>query len=255
MAETLQMSGAGQTIQAIEAAAQASSLLSGNGVRYARYGDLGPVSRDLERLVGTVPRAMSEALGKTVFYFVPLAIPAARDQVEDRGALVAPMYTEALAERAICHRNVKLADHEGVFLSARLHADSFALAFELFINVAHGFVDTAGVHSEFSDLVWSQARAAVKGETSHDAWEMREKALPKEGAADEKAKTEFLEAAFVDALAIYMLSLYLDVDYADLRERDYPLLDARALADRLRAVNKLFPANAGYTFAIRYRRR
>ncbi len=254
MAEMLQTDGSVQTIQAIDAATQAQMLTGAQGVRYAVYGDLGTVAQELERLVGTVPRAMSEALQRTVFYFVPLTIPAARDQVEDRGAMVAPVFTEALAERAICHRNVKLADHEGVFLSARLHADAFALAFELFINVAHSFVDVAGVHAEFGELVWAQARAAVKGETSHDAWSTRAKATAN-GGVDEKAKTEFLEAAFVDALAIYMLSLSMDLDYVDLRERDYPLLDARALADRLRAVNKLFPPNAGYAFAIRYRRR
>ena len=75
------------------------------------------------------------------------------------------------------------------------------------------------------------------------------------GRVDERAKTDFLEASFSDALAIYMLSLTLDFDYSELREREYPLLAPQALAERLRLVAKLFPANEGYEFAIRYRRR
>jgi hypothetical protein len=46
-----------------------------------------------------------------------------------------------------------------------------------------------------------------------------------------------------------------DFDYHDLRERDYPLLAAPALAERLRHVNGLFPANPGYEFQIHYRRK
>ena len=72
---------------------------------------------------------------------------------------------------------------------------------------------------------------------------------------DEKAKTDYLEAAFSDAVAIYMLSLAVDFDYSELREREYPLLAPQALAERLRMVANLFPANAEYEFAIRYRRR
>ncbi len=65
----------------------------------------------------------------------------------------------------------------------------------------------------------------------------------------------FFEAAFSDTLAIYMLSLAMDLDYADLREREYPLLAAPALAERLRMAAELFPPASGYEFSIRYRRR
>ena len=47
----------------------------------------------------------------------------------------------------------------------------------------------------------------------------------------------------------------LDLDYSELRERDYPLLAPGALAERLKLVSELYPANAGYEFAVRYRRR
>jgi len=52
-----------------------------------------------------------------------------------------------------------------------------------------------------------------------------------------------------------LLSLYIDVDYYDLRERDYPLLVPAALAERLGKVSELFPPNPGFEFAVCYKRR
>ena len=101
----------------------------------------------------------------------------------------------------------------------------------------------------------------MRGETSQDAWESRGLALAgaKEGTdalrVDEKARLRFVEAAFSDALAIYLLSLSVDFDYSELREREYRLLAPAALAARLKLVAEMFPANAGYEFALRYRRR
>ena len=149
------------------------------------------------------------------------------------------------------------------FISSRLLNDRFSLAFEFFINVGHAFVDEAGVSESFAELAWGQAVADVRGETSLDAWESRAAAVgPGESAVrdgkgriDEKAKTDYLEAAFSDAVAIYLLSLAVDFDYSELREREYPLLAPQALAERLRLVARLFPPNADYEFAIRYRRR
>jgi hypothetical protein len=92
-----------------------------------------------------------------------------------------------------------------------------------------------------------------------DAYELRQKSMAgvSGGSAqiDEKAKSEYLSAAFSDAIAIYMLSLYLDVDYYDLREREYPLLAPQAMSERLRKVAELFPPNPGFEFNIFYRRR
>jgi hypothetical protein len=97
---------------------------------------------------------------------------------------------------------------EGVFISTRLLSDRFSLAFEFFINVGHAFVDEAGVPESFGELAWNQAVADVRGETSLDAWENRAQAVgggqnaERDGKPriDEKAKTDYLEAAFSDAL-------------------------------------------------------
>jgi len=231
-------------------ATQTTVGVAPNGIHYASWGETRIPDTDLERLVGVVPEALSEALKNRAYYFVPLAIA-------DTGELLAaPSYSVELGDRAICHHNTRFGSTEAVFLSTRLVEDRFGLAFEFFINIAHNFVDTTGVPESFSALAWSQAEAQVRGETSQDAWETRRRALDNHAKEiDERARNTYFESAFSDSLAIYMLSLALDFDYHDLREREYPLLAAPALAERLRHVAGLFPANSGYEFQILYRRK
>jgi hypothetical protein len=238
-------------------AAHGSVSQAPNGIHYAMWGETRVSDADLERLVGAVPATLSDALAHRAYYFVPLAIADTED------TMIAPGYTVDLGDRAICHRNAAFGETEAVFLSTRLVEDRFGLAFEFFINVAHNFVEAAGVPDSFSALVWLQAESQVRGETSQDAWESRRRVQdthPPESKAsqqtiDERARGAYYEAAFGDALAIYMLSLAVDFDYHDLRERDYPLLAAPALAERLRHVATLFPANQGYEFQVLYRRK
>ncbi len=234
-------------------AAQAQMSRASNGISFAGWGETRVSEADLERLVGAVPPLLAPALKSRAYYFVPLAIA-------DTGeVLVAPSYSVDLGDRAVCHRNASFGSTEAVFLSTRLVEDRFGLAFEFFINVAHNFGDVAGVPESFAKLVWSQAEAQVRGETSQDAWESRRRAQDAHNGTqktiDERSRTTFYEAAFSDSLAIYMLSLAVDFDYHDLREREYPLLAAPALAERLRHIASLFPPNTGYDFQILYRRK
>ena len=227
-----------------------------NGVCYATAGETAIAAADLDRLVATVPAAIASALTRKAYYFVPLTIG------EDDSTLVAERYDVALSDRAICHRNVTMGNSQCVFISTRLMDDKLSVAFEFFINVGHAFVEQVGVSQAFADLVWRQVESGAKGETSLDAHEFRKQAIAKSTdngssikVVDEKAKTSYLNATFSDAIAIYMLSLYLDVDYWDLREREYPLLTPAALAERVRKIADLFPANPGFEFAVYYRRR
>jgi len=233
-------------------ATQVSVSQAANGIHFTMWGETRIAEADLERLVGAAPATLSSALEHRAYYFVPLAIA-------DTGEImVAPSYSVELGDRAICHRNATFGTTEAVFLSTRLVEDRFGLAFEFFINVAHNFVEAAGVPESFSFLAWSQAEAQVRGETSQDAWETRRRAQGHDNGSkniDERARNSYLEASFADALAIYMLSLAVDFDYHDLREREYPLLAAPALAERLRHVAGLFPPNHGYEFQILYRRK
>ncbi len=233
-------------------ATQVTVAQAANGIHYAVWGENRISDTDLERLVSAVPATLSGALEHRAYYFVPLAIADTGD------IMIAPSYSVELGDRAICHRNTAFGSTEAVFLSTRLVEDRFGLAFEFFINVSHNFVEAAGVPESFSSLVWSQAEAQVRGETSQDAWETRRRAQGHDTSSksiDERARNSYFEAAFSDALAVYMLSLAVDFDYHDLREREYPLLAAPALAERLRHVAGLFPTNQGYEFQIHYRRK
>jgi hypothetical protein len=297
MAESLQngvpVAQKAHLLGATQVARDADVRQSPNGVRFATFGETGVAQLDLDRILQAVPSAIVAALKANTYFFVPLALREAPETPKAKraeSAMVASDWTDEYSDAAICHRNVELGSGKhGVFISTRLLADRFALSFEFFINVAHAFVDQAGVPQAFSDLVWKQALDNVRGETSLDAWESRNLAFGRlanaqpsdplpagrrtrnvpppsrsfsiaAGAAptatiDEKERSTYLAAAFSDAVAIYLLSLALDFDYSELREREYPLLVPTALAARLRLVAELFPPNPGYDFAVKYRRR
>jgi len=219
-----------------------------NGVCYAVSGEVTVSTSDLERMVAAVPETAAHALDRKAYYFVPLTVNQGDETV------IADRYDVALSDNAVCHRNLDLGGSQCVFISTRLMDDKFSVAFEFYINVGHAVVEKAGVSRDFAELVWRQVEAGARGETSLDAWESRKLAL--EGGADaEKHKNEFFAAGFADSISIYLLSLFIDVDYYDLRERDYPLLAPAQLAERLRKVAELFPPNPGFEFAIYYKRR
>jgi hypothetical protein len=219
-----------------------------NGICYAVSGDMSISAADTERMISSVPKPIAAALERKAYYFVPLAVNQGDQTV------IADRYDVALSDNAVCHRNLDLGGSQCVFISTRLMDDKFSIAFEFYINVGHAFVERAGVAQDFADLVSKQADSQVRGETSLDAWESR-KLVTGHSPDAEKHQNEYFAAAFADAISIYLLSLFLDVDYQDLRERDYPLLAPAAMAERLRKIAELFPANPGFEFAIYYRRR
>jgi hypothetical protein len=242
-----------QTSQAItrtpaEVVRMAPVTQAGNGICYAISGEVTASATDLDRLVSTVPRTIAAALARKAYYFVPLTLNLGDE------TLIADRYDVQLSDSAICHRDHNVGDSQYVFISTRLMEDSFAIAFEFFINIGHNFVDEIGVSQDFADLVWKQVQDKARGETSMDAYELR-KVATANGPEAEKARHEYLLATFADAIAVYLLSLYVDVDYHELRERDYPLLAPGALAERLRKINELFPPNPGFEFAVYHRRR
>jgi hypothetical protein len=236
------------TLSPAEVLRQAPVSQAPNGICYATSGQITLGAADLERMVATVPRTAAAALARKAYYFVPLTVSQGEDTV------IADRYDVALSDHAVCHRNLTLGDSQCVFISTRLMDDKFSVAFEFYINVGHAVVERAGVSQSFAELAWKQAESDVRGETSLDAYELRKLATTPGGDA-EKHKNEFLAASFADAISIYLLSLFIDVDYYDLRERDYPLLAPTALAERLRKIAELFPPNPGFEFAIYYKRR
>lgn len=244
MAEATQVS----TLTPAEVVRQNPVSQGPNGICYAVMGSSSVNNGDIERMVAAVPHSVAAALKRKAYYFVPLTVNQGDDTV------IAERYDVGLSDHAVCHRNLNLGDSQCVFISSRLMDDKFSLAFEFYINVAHAFVERAGVPGEFAEIVWKQVEERQRGETGLDAWEFRKAATTPNGDT-ERAKNEYFSAAFSDAIAIYMLSTFTDVDYHDLREREYPLLAANALAERLRKVAELFPPNPGFEFNIFYRRR
>ena len=156
-----------------------------NGICYAVMGEVTTAVTDLEHMVAAVPRTVAAALNRKAYYFVPLTLNLGDE------TMIADRYDVQLADSAICHRNQTLGDSQCVFISTRLMEDSFAIAFEFFINVGHNFVEKVGVAQEFSDLVWKQVEDKVRGETSMDAYELR-KVATTNGPEAEKAKHEYL---------------------------------------------------------------
>ena len=219
-----------------------------NGICYAVSGEMSIPGADVGRMVSAVPKSIAAALARKAYYFVPLTVNQGDQTV------IADRYDVALSDNAVCHRNFDLGGSQCVFISTRLMDDKFSIAFEFYINVGHAFVEHAGVSQEFADLVWKQAESGVRGETSLDSWESRKLAAA-HGADAEKHKNDYFASAFSDSISIYLLSLFLDVDYQDLRERDYPLLAPSAMAERLRKIAEMFPVNPGFEFAVYYKRR
>ncbi len=236
------------TLTPAEVVRQTPVSQSSNGVCYAIMNNTTIAPTDVERMVAAVPGPVAASLTRKAYYFVPLTVGQGDETV------IADRYDVALSDQAVCHRNLNLGDSQCVFISSRLMDDKFSLAFEFYINVAHAFVERAGVQGGFSELVWKQVEERQRGETGLDAWEFRKAATTPNGDS-ERAKNEYFTAAFSDAIAIYMLATFTDVDYYDLREREYPLLAPSALAERLRKAAELFPPNPGFEFNVFYRRR
>jgi hypothetical protein len=217
MAESVQ-TGAARTSHVVDAAqlARAAGLVaasqvahetevrhSANGVQFATYGETGVADLDLDRMLEAVPSGIVAALNANTYYFVPLALREPSQPLEQmtgespakekEAAMVASSYTDEFSHAAICHRNVELGHGKrGVFISTRLMSDRFALSFEFFINVAHAFVDQAGVPQAFADLVWKQAVENVRGETSVDAWESRNLAFGRAANAPSESSPQSL---------------------------------------------------------------
>ncbi len=224
-----------------------------NGIHYAAWGETRVTDADLERLVGAVPASLLGRAASRAYYFVPLAIA-------DTGeTMIAPSTRSILATApsAIAMRPL-----------ARPRPCFFRRAWS---KIASGWRSSS--LSTWPTTLWRlqacrtafprwrgrrpRRRCAAKPARMHGRRAAARRTSRNGAEGDRRARraTASIESAFSDALAIYMLSLAVDFDYHDLREREYPLLAAPALAERLRHVASLFPPNPGYEFQILYRRK
>src|ERR1700747_2970507 len=188
MSQTVQV----ETRPAADVVRTAHVAQAPNGICFALAGENTVSQADVERAVGAVPPSIAAALQRKAYYFVPLTVGEGDD------TRIAERYDSELSDRAVCHRNYNVGSSQCVFISTRVMDDKFSVAFEFFINVGHAFVEKAGVAEDFSSLVWKQAEANVRGETSMDAFELRKLATGYSGER-EKARNEYLNATFADS--------------------------------------------------------
>ena len=123
MAESVQ----GGLVQATQVARETAERRSPNGIRFAAFGEISLEGAELARMVQAVPATVAAALGKKIYYFVPLALPEGRaaEVAGHRSGNEATMVQRRrirpeLADLAICHRNVALDGGTGTRVTGYL---------------------------------------------------------------------------------------------------------------------------------------
>ena len=287
MAEVAQM----ELLPASLVAQQTPVLQSENRLCYAIFADTHITAQELEPIIQAVPNAVAAALTRHAYYFVPLTIGETEETMVAPGYTI-DLGDRAMCHRNVQFDGAdcifistrlmqdRFALAFEFFINVGHHFVEAAGVPQSFCDLAwsQAVADVRGETSQDSyenrrralDRSRSESPGARMAERTFSRLESRldsrpdsrldsrvDQATPgrgmEKGRVDEKAKSSFFESAFSDALAIYMLSLTLDFNYTDLREREYPLLAAPALVERLRHVAALFPPNPGYDFQISYR--
>jgi hypothetical protein len=207
--------------------------------------------RGLDRLVAAVPRTLVPRLGRAACYFVPWLLKQKRSVVV--GLEPAP---EGETRKELCHHLDVKPIGNLLLISLKFYEhDSYGLAMEFFDKVAYlAALNPAGANGpdEFEALLRRELEKGKPGELTPEAWEWRT-ALGEAGVdRTGEAWRNYRRAAETDALGLYMAALYTDVFYEDLFDAnpDYPPLDPDLLYERVRAVERLYPANRGFSLQM-----
>src|SRR6185312_8197023 len=112
----------------------------------------------------------------------------------------------------------------------------------------------------FEELRRKQRAQGKPGELTHETWEWRSGLAEADPATEATAEawSNYARAAETDAFGLYMASLYTDIFYEDLfdEEPGFPPLAPELVYERVRAAERLFPPNRGFSFqAVRRRPR
>lgn len=230
-----------------------------NGFVYASlisngHGPAAVLERPLEKLIATVPRPVVERLGRSACYFVPWLVK------QRRGIAIA---TAAAAEgetrRELCHHLDVKPQSNLLLISTQFYEnDAYGLAMEFFDKVAYLAALERDTRTDFYEVLRVQAAEPKAGEISAEAWEWRQSQSPPAaeavagGAALSEDWRNYERAAEADALGLYMGSLFTDVFYEDLHEpgQNFPALSAEMIYRRVRALERLYPPNRGYSFQV-----
>ena len=126
------------------------------------------------------------------------------------------------------------------------------MAFEFYINVVHALVERAGVQGTLP--IWHGASRGRSSRAKLHSMPTKRASRPQPPVRREKYKNKYLAATFSDTISIYLLSLYLDVDYFDCGNGIIPCWRFPALAEPSEGCG-VVSANAGFEFAVLYKRR
>lgn len=219
-----------------------------NGLGYAFLPDTA-TDTPVDRLVATVPQSLVARLGRTVCCFVPWIVK------QRRGVAVAE---EAAGEgenrKELCHHLDVKPGGNLLLISLRFYQDDrYGLAMEFFDKIAYiAALEPAG-REDFYELLHQQLAAPQGGELTPEANEWRKEAVKSRDGQplDTEAELNYRRAAETDSLGIYMAALFTDVFYEDLTEdAGGPPLPPGSLYERVRALERLYPPNRGYSLQI-----
>ncbi len=206
--------------------------------------------RGLERLVTAVPRALVPRLGRAACYFVPWLLKQKRTVVV---GLEPP--PEGESRKELCHHLDVKPSGNLLLISLNFYEhDSYGLAMEFFDKIAYlaALNPPESGGDDFDRLLRGELDQSKPGELTPEAWEWRTSLAEAAPARAAEAWRNYRRAAETDALGLYMAALYTDVFYEDLFEPnpDFPVLDPDLLYERVRAMERLYPANRGFSLQM-----
>jgi len=209
-----------------------------------------PGDRALEKMVSAVPRSLVPRLGRSATYFVPWLYKQRRSV----NIGIEPA-AEGESRKELCHHlDIKPG---GNLLLVSLHFyehDSYGLAMEFFDKIAYLAAleaDRRPESADFDQLLRRQLDAKP-GELTPEAWEWRQGLAEATAANQDEAWVNYRRAAEADALGLYAASLFTDIFYEDLFEAEpgYPALGPDLVYERVRALERLYPPNRGFSLQV-----
>ncbi|MGH9481624.1 MAG: hypothetical protein ACRD1L_05980 [Terriglobales bacterium] len=204
--------------------------------------------RGLERLVAAVPRTLVPRLGRSACYFVPWLVKMRRSVT----VALEPSPTGESRKELCHHLDVKPAGNLLLISLQFYEHDSYGLAMEFFDKVAYLSALEPDAQGEFAQVLRRQLDSSKAGELTPEAWEWRTGLAEASAEAKPEAWLNYQRAAETDALGLYMAALYTDIFYEDLFEPNpgYPALAPDLVYERVRAAERLYPANRGFSLQI-----
>ena len=207
--------------------------------------------RGVERLVAAVPRTLVPRLGRAACYFVPWLLKQKRSVVVGLEPAA-----EGEARKELCHHLDVKPIGNLLLISLKFYEhDSYGLAMEFFDKIAYlAALNPPGAEAggDFDGLLRRELEKGKPGELTSEAWEWRA-ALGEAGVKrTEEAWRNYRRAAETDALGLYMAALYTDVFYEDMFDPnpEFPPLAPDLVYERVRAVERLYPANRGFSLQM-----